>query len=187
MGPDEYHANLNNNYYTNYLLGFIIRQTLAFLHILGTKKPAAYRSIIKKLKVTPAELKKISDLNGKIYLPSPKDGVLEQFSGYFQLRDYKIDRYNEFGIPIINELEYLKDPSHPKYTPTLTHYHEALVKFARTATLIKQADTILFVQPVPARILRRYQAKNTCLLRAAHTALFIVKSRRICAHCRKTR
>ena len=34
MGPDEYHANLNNNYYTNYLLGFIIRQSLAFLNVL---------------------------------------------------------------------------------------------------------------------------------------------------------
>ena len=78
-----------------------------------------------------------------------KTVCLEQFSGYFNLRDYKIDRYNEFGIPIINELEYLKDPSHPKYTPTLTHYHEALVKFARTATLIKQADTILLFNLFP--------------------------------------
>ena len=149
MGPDEYHANLNNNYYTNYLLGFIIRQSLAFLNVLRTKKAAAYKNIIKKLKVAPAELTKWNDLNGKIYLPPAKDGVLEQFSGYFNLRDYKIDRYNEFGIPIINELEYLKDPSHPKYTPTLTHYHEALVKFARSATLIKQADTILLFNLFP--------------------------------------
>ncbi len=149
MGPDEYHANLNNNYYTNYLLGFIIRQSLVFLNVLRSKKPSAYRNITKKLKVAPAELNKWNDLNGKIYLPAPKDGVLEQFSGYFNLRDYKIDRYNEFGIPIINELEYLKDPSHPKYTPTLTHYHEALVKFARTATLIKQADTILLFNLFP--------------------------------------
>jgi kojibiose phosphorylase len=149
MGPDEYHANLNNNYYTNYLLGFIIRQSLAFLNVLRTKRPAVCKNITKKLKVAPAELTKWNDLNGKIYLPAPKDGVLEQFSGYFNLRDYKIDRYNEFGIPIINELEHLKDPSHPKYTPTLTHYHEALVKFARTATLIKQADTILLFNLFP--------------------------------------
>ena len=149
MGPDEYHANLDNNYYTNYLLTFVIRESLAFLHVLKRKKKSAYNKITKKLKTSEAEIKRWEKLNGRIYLPEPKDGVLEQFSGYFKLRDYKIDRYNEFGIPVINKLESLKDPSHPKYTPTLTHYHEALVKFARTATLIKQGDTVLTLNLFP--------------------------------------
>ncbi len=149
MGPDEYHAHAHNNYYTNYLLRFCLRETLRFFDGLKKKNPSAFRRLARRLKIRNAEFPRWRERAEKILLLEPKNGVLEQFSGYFRLRDHPIDRYNEFGIPVIDELEPLKSPSHPKYTPTLTHYHEALVKFARTVTLIKQADAVLILNLFP--------------------------------------
>src|SRR5690554_6935779 len=88
MGPDEYYANINNNYYTNYLLKAIRNMTLAFLEQCRTVYKNAFYKLTKRMMVTEDEIETWGTLVEKINLLEPKDGVLEQFEGYFALEDY---------------------------------------------------------------------------------------------------
>ena len=149
MGPDEYHAHINNNYYTNYLFKAVGKLTLTFLdQCRSTYKNALYK-ITRRLSVSEKELTKWTEIVEKIYLPEAKDGVLEQYDGYFGLQDYTFAKRNEFGIPVIPELEELKNPSHLRYTPDLVAYHEDLVRMSKNMRIIKQADTVLLFNILP--------------------------------------
>jgi kojibiose phosphorylase len=143
MGPDEYHANINNNYYTNYLLKVIAQKTVAFFAWCAEHSPNAHYKIAGRLAVTAAEVAMWRAISEKIYLMEPKEGILEQFEGYFNLEDYTFTQRNEFGIPVVTELEPLKDPANPAYTPDLVSYHEALVRMASRMRILKQADTLM--------------------------------------------
>ncbi len=149
MGPDEYHSNIRNNYYTNYLFQVIARKTLAFLDDCAEHRKNAHDKITRRLLLSETEVAKWRELAEKIYLMEPQDGVLEQFEGYFKLEDYVFTQRNEFGIPVVPELEPLKDPAHPKYTPDLVGYHEELVRFANPRRMIKQADTVMIFYVLP--------------------------------------
>ncbi|MGD0610330.1 MAG: glycosyl hydrolase family 65 protein [Anaerolineales bacterium] len=182
MGPDEYHANINNNYYTNYLLKAIAQKTTAFFNWCGEYNQNAYYKITRRLSVTTAELDQWREISEKICLMEPTDGVLEQFEGYFKLADYTFTKRNEFGIPMVEELEPLKDPSHPVYTPDLVSYHEALVRMASRMRIIKQADTLmlfyLFPFDFPAEVI-----KNTFYFYEARTLHYSSLSPAIYAIC----
>lgn len=149
MGPDEYHANINNNYYTNYLFKAIGKMTLDFLEECRSCYKNAFYKITRRLSVSENEMKTWSRLVEKINLLEAKDGVLEQYEGYFDLEDYTFTRRNEFGIPIITEIDDLKNPSNPKYTPDLVAYHEELVRMSQKMRIIKQADTVLLFNILP--------------------------------------
>lgn len=149
MGPDEYHANINNNYYTNYLFQAIANMTLNFLEECRLVNKNAFYKITRRLAVSESEMQQWRKLAEDIYLPDPKDGVLEQYEGYFKLKDYTFTKRNEFGIPIIVELDHLKDPKCPKYTPDLIAYHEELVRMSKEMRIIKQADTVLLFNILP--------------------------------------
>lgn len=149
MGPDEYHADINNNYYTNYLFKAIGKMTLGFMEECRSVYKNAFYKIKKRLSVSEREMKTWERLIEKINLPETRDGVLEQYEGYFNLEDYTFTRRNEFGIPVIVELDHLKDPSDPKYTPDLITYHEELVRMSKRMRIIKQADTVLLFNILP--------------------------------------
>ena len=149
MGPDEYHTNTKNNYYTNYLLKQMAKKTVEFMEACrGTYKNAYYK-ITRRLALGEDEITRWENICEKIYLPQPVNNVLEQFEGFFKLKDYVVKARNEFGIPRVLELEYLKDPGHPKYTPEFIAFHEELVRMAREHTFSKQADTVLLFNLFP--------------------------------------
>lgn len=68
IGPDEYHERVNNNAYTNAMARFVFRTAAKYLND-----------------------QEYADLAEKIYMPRCKDGVIEQFDGYFDLEDCSID------------------------------------------------------------------------------------------------
>ena len=149
MGPDEYHANCNNNYYTNYLLKQIAKKTVDFLEECKNTYKNVFYKVSMRLFLNEDELIRWKDIYEKIYLMEPVDNVLEQSEGFFELKDYVVKARNEFGIPRVIELEYLKDPDHPKYTPEFIAFHEELVRMAKDHTFIKQADTVLLFNIFP--------------------------------------
>jgi len=160
VGPDEYHVDLDNNYYTNFMLRRVLRRTLELLDSDEPEQQNAAFKARRALGVAEEEVAEWREMAAKIYLPEAKDGVLEQFSGYFDLEDYQVSKYNEYGIPVVVELEHLKDPAHPDYVPTLTHYNEALVRMARGMRIIKQADTILVFALAPEAFEEDVQRKT---------------------------
>ncbi len=109
VGPDEYHERVNDNAFTNYHIYFTL---LDFIHILD-KENYDY-----------PHKEEMLDFINHIYLPKiNENGVIEQFDGYFLLKDIK---YNDYLDVIKKEKNYLGGEN-GLLTPT---------------RIIKQADVI---------------------------------------------
>ena len=135
MGPDEYHINVDDNYYTNYLTKLVFSSFFEYYENADDKQKYDITTINKLSNDEYEQLKKIGE---KIYIPDTKNNILEQFEGYFKLRDLKITQFTEKGLPIY------PDPNVGKGLPP-TEHQDALQKDATTTQLIKQADAILSI------------------------------------------
>ena len=82
IGPDEYHERIDDNAFTSYQ----VRETLGFffecLEIDGVKKDEEIDSVIPQIK----------EFSEHLYIPPVnKEGIIEQFRGYFNLEDCTIE------------------------------------------------------------------------------------------------
>ncbi|MDQ5978515.1 MAG: nigerose phosphorylase [Verrucomicrobiota bacterium] len=140
VGPDEYHERVNNNAFTN----AVVRETFviagAAVAHLEKHHPAALKALVAKLDIA-AELAGFADAATRLFVPAPEPatGVIEQFEGYFALRDASLD---ELKSKMVHPHEYLG----------------AGQGLAVPTKLIKQADVVmmlnLFRARYPAEVLR---------------------------------
>lgn len=78
IGPDEYHERVDDDAFTNYMAKKAL--TIA-IHYLRESKRGDKEELISR----------IGSFLSKLYLPSPnKDGVIEQFRGYFKKEDVSV-------------------------------------------------------------------------------------------------
>lgn len=87
-GPDEYHERVNNNAFTNMVVRETFRIAGAAVAYLRRKHPQALRALVKKIGID-RELPAFAAAAKHLYVPKPRaeTGVIEQFDGYFQLKD----------------------------------------------------------------------------------------------------
>ncbi|HZA84241.1 MAG TPA: glycosyl hydrolase family 65 protein, partial [Actinomycetes bacterium] len=100
MGPDEYHegypdsdeAGLRNNTYTNLMVVWVLQRALETLEVL----PPHYRQeLTAELTIRDDELDRWRDIAAKMKVVFHADGVLAQFEGYEQLREFDWEGYRE--------------------------------------------------------------------------------------------
>ena len=100
MGPDEYHdgypdsdeAGLRNNTYTNVMVVWVLQRALEALEEL----PPHYRQeLVEELTIRDEELDRWRDMTRKMTVVFHADGVLSQFEGYEQLREFDWEGYRE--------------------------------------------------------------------------------------------
>jgi alpha,alpha-trehalase len=100
MGPDEYHQGypdsdeqgLRNNTYTNVMAVWVLQRALEALEVL----PPHYRQeLIQELSIQDAELERWRDITAKMKVVFHADGVLTQFEGYEDLREFDWEGYRE--------------------------------------------------------------------------------------------
>jgi trehalose/maltose hydrolase-like predicted phosphorylase len=93
MGPDEYHdgypdsveEGLRNNTYTNVMAVWVLQRALEALQEL----PPHYRQeLAEELAIRDEELELWRDISRKMIVVFHVDGVLSQFEGYEQLREF---------------------------------------------------------------------------------------------------
>ena len=98
MGPDEYHeaypdsdeAGLRNNTYTNVMAVWVLLRALEALQEL----PPHYRQeVVEELMIRDEELERWHDISQKMTVVFHADGVLSQFEGYEQLREFDWEGY----------------------------------------------------------------------------------------------
>jgi kojibiose phosphorylase len=105
IGPDEYHERVNNNAFTS----LVAKETFAIAHAtveyLRKSHPGALRALVKKIAIA-RELSRFREVGQLLYVPppDPKTGVIEQFDGYFQLREAKVE---ELKARMVHPNEYL--------------------------------------------------------------------------------
>ncbi len=86
LGPDEYHERVDDNAFTNYLVKFVLDNTLSIANEILQKHPTIYQEAVQTMGTKL--FTKIEEVARKLFLPVPnKLGVIEQFKGYFDLED----------------------------------------------------------------------------------------------------
>lgn len=100
VGPDEFHvqypgstqAGIHNNAYTNFMASWTLRKALTILDSLDQER----RSELElELQITPEELHHWDEVSRKLHIPIRNDGIIEQFEGYFQLKDLDFSCYQK--------------------------------------------------------------------------------------------
>lgn len=125
-GPDEWHEPVDNSVYTNYLAKWNLRYAISLLEELSKDYPAEYKALVEKISLNDGEVDGWKKLQEKIYLPK-KEGtaLLEQFEGYFDLKEVTIKEYDENDWPV-----------RPEELKTMR---------AKETHIIKQADVVMLL------------------------------------------
>ena len=77
LGPDEYHERVNDNAFTNMLIKNVLE--------IGIKYFDNYISLVKEKSISKQQM--IEVLNNLFVQEPNKDGIIEQFNGYFDLEE----------------------------------------------------------------------------------------------------
>jgi len=123
-GPDEWHEAVSNNAYTNYMAKWNMLTAVKHLREYKAYNPDKCRKLFEKLDLDETELEHVEKNAAKIFIPV-KEGLIEQFEGYFNLKDHEIYEWDKNKMPVI-----------PKELKG--------VKRADT-TIIKQADVVMLL------------------------------------------
>lgn len=100
MGPDEFHegypdareAGLRNNGYTNLMAAWVFDKAQ---ELLGLLSPGARQSVMEKIGLTSEEMSRWKDIGNKLTIGISAQGVIEQFDGFFALKELDWDDYRE--------------------------------------------------------------------------------------------
>ena len=89
LGPDEYHENVDNNAYTNYLSKFSLEKAIDIYQQLKLSNPEVLSALMEKTGINPQSVENWIEIAELLYLPEPDPSthLIEQFDGYFDLED----------------------------------------------------------------------------------------------------
>jgi len=89
LGPDEYHENVDNNVYTNYLTQFALKKAAYIYQRFDAEHPRILAQLLEKTGVPREAVSTWVDISTHLYLPRPNPDtyLIEQFDGYFSLED----------------------------------------------------------------------------------------------------
>jgi trehalose/maltose hydrolase-like predicted phosphorylase len=89
IGPDEYHENVDNNAFTNYMAAWTLRRTADAVELQD-------RLIVSAAEIT--EWLAIAD--GLVFLADPANGLIEQFEGYHSLIELEFKGSSMLPTPL---------------------------------------------------------------------------------------
>lgn len=100
MGPDEFHeklpgsteGGLTDNAYTNLMVVWCMNQAFNILDSLESEKR---KNLNSKISLQEAELHKWKDMTARMNILFNEDNVMEQFQGYFNLKELDWEAYKE--------------------------------------------------------------------------------------------
>jgi kojibiose phosphorylase len=93
LGPDEYHENVDNNFFTNFQARFVARLTGQLIQLLEERAPDRLQKVFSKIGVGKEERELWADMAERIFVPEPdpESNLIEQFRGFFELEDIRPD------------------------------------------------------------------------------------------------
>ncbi|MCF2141901.1 MAG: beta-phosphoglucomutase family hydrolase [Candidatus Lokiarchaeota archaeon] len=100
MGPDEFHEKmpngdrlgLINNAYTNIMVCWLLEKAVLLLNLLGSKKET---QLLNRFQIQSVDLQKWNDIRQNLSISIDKDGIIEQFVGYFNLKEFNWTNYKK--------------------------------------------------------------------------------------------
>jgi kojibiose phosphorylase len=91
LGPDEYHENVDNNAYTNYLSQFSLKKACFVFDRIKQESPAKLKALLSRTGIKQGARKNWEEIAELMYLPEadPVSHIIEQFDGYCKLEDIR--------------------------------------------------------------------------------------------------
>jgi kojibiose phosphorylase len=130
IGPDEFHEHINNNAYTNWMVKWHLRLAAMLCKHVAKTSPEVWQALVRKLSLGDEEPARWLDISRRLkFTQEAGSGLIEQFDGYFALKDYVIDHHDRSGHPVL---------------PLGVNYRN----IGRTR-LVKQADVLLMMLLFP--------------------------------------
>lgn len=130
MGPDEFHIHVDDNAFTNGLVAWHLEQAVQTYRLLRAEHPAELAALSDRIGLEPAEVDRWSECAAAIAdLTDHGTGLIEQFSGYFDLLDVPITYWDENAMP--------------QYPDGYHHFN------CETTTLLKQPDVVMLMYLLP--------------------------------------
>ncbi len=119
IGADEHHEQVNNNAYTNRLVQWHLEKAIAIYAWLQQHFPGRMVELDRSLHPTPARQLRLEATTTQMYIPKDtKTGLIEQFEGFFKLKDINLSSYEPrtrsiqavLGMDATNQTQVLKQP-----------------------------------------------------------------------------
>jgi beta-phosphoglucomutase len=119
IGPDEYHDHVDNNAFTNRMVIWHLRRAIEIHTWLHKQAPDQARQIVQRLEIDKARLQQWQTIaDNLVVLEDPESGLIEQFEGFFELKEVDWEQYADrtksmqalLGIEGANEHQVLKQP-----------------------------------------------------------------------------
>ncbi len=118
IGPDEYHDRVDNNFYTNRMAQWNLQTALEALAWLKDNAPRKMSELVERLDLSDQRLAHWQHVIDFIYLPVLPSGLVEQFDGYFRLKDVDLSELEPrsvsaqvlFGIEGVSQTQVIKQP-----------------------------------------------------------------------------
>ena len=142
VGPDEYHERVNNNAFTSMVAKATLEIANATVEYLRQRHPDKLSALVKKIDIA-AELPLFVEAANLLHVPQPdeKTGIIEQFDGYYKLRDASI---GELRAKMLHPDEYLG----------------AGQGLAVGTKIIKQADVVMMLNLFKQRYSKQVKKTN---------------------------
>ena len=130
-GPDEFHELVNNSVYTNALTKWNLEKSAEYYTILKASNPNKLKILSDKISLQEHEIENWLDKAAKIYIPfDPDKSLIEEFEGYFNLKEVPITEWDENDMPIYPE----------------GYHHDN----CQETTLLKQPDVLMLTYILPS-------------------------------------
>ena len=97
LGPDEYHENVDNNFFTNYQARFALEYAVEVSEWLRREEPGRWNGLQRQLNLQDSEISRWDEIAKKIFVPEPDPDTLliEQFKGFWEHEDITPERLKE--------------------------------------------------------------------------------------------
>lgn len=127
MGCDEFHANTNNNAFTNGLARFTIYAALDCLNEFERLNQRRVSDLIKRIHLKKNAIQKWKKVAERIKKPPKrKDRIIEEFDGFFTLKHFPLPKREKY------------------YLPGLPEKHVSVKDLCKTQ-YVKQGDTLILL------------------------------------------
>ncbi|MEM7727049.1 MAG: beta-phosphoglucomutase [Cyanobacteria bacterium P01_A01_bin.45] len=119
IGPDEHHERINNNAFTNIMAAWHLNSAVEVWNWLEETYPEAAKQLSQKLNLNSENFSHWTKISQNMYVSTNKEtGLIEQFDGYFSLKDINPDDYADrtksiqsvLGVEETNQSQIIKQP-----------------------------------------------------------------------------
>ncbi len=100
-GPDEYHTNVDDDAYTNWMARWNLRTAVTTVLEMASRWPEPWADLRAQLKLEDAELDEWAAVAQALHTGfDAKTGLIEQFRGYFALKDFPLSSLVSRSVPV---------------------------------------------------------------------------------------